>query len=415
MTINTEIRSWSECTCFMAYPELDLKSITKTTPWGMAFAGMTPDPDTERCLIPMSRSPRKLPAEDLWLSAVRNAVGYASDNGWTIVSSYGTIGWEYTSWYAARRNLPLWMVLPAKPIDKFSAECESLIDRFKLNLTLTTFVMPLIDGKVTKNDGQIIRDMLTAMLSKHRLPVYVRPKGNWMSILIDSRKYDNRFLAVRPFRYIEPWRKDDSWTQNISNQNLENALIHWTKGAYGPWFGEVDADYFEAITLSESGNPRDGLATLVFIAMSGIVRGAGRMIRKGEPVISFSELNPAELLNQIEYKSYLKRWNYEPYGIAISTEVLKRLGAKKVIYGSKELYEQLTPDQRPYYQFDGRNETPNQPASGWESESEWRLTGDLDLTSIMEEVTLITPFEYEAAALRESLPYRICSLERGTA
>jgi len=411
--VNIEIRSWSECASFMAYPELDLKSIAKTMPWGMAFAGMTPETSNERCLIPVSRSPRKLPAEDPWLAAVRNAVGYAADNGWAIVSSYGTIGWEYTSWYAARRNLPLWMMLPAKPVDKFSAECESLIERFALNLPLTTFVMPLIDGRMRKSESQVMRDMLTAMLSRHRLPVYVRPRGNWMSILGGTRSFDNRFLVTRPKTYIEAWRKDDSWIRNVSDRNWGDMLIHWTKGAYGPWTGEVEADYFEAITLSEFGNPRDGLATLAFIALSGILRGAGRMIREGEPVISFTELNPKELLNKIEYKSYLKRWNYEPYGIAISAETLKRLGAKKVIYGSKELYEQLTPEQKPYYQFNGKPETENETFSGWESESEWRLTGDLDLMSIMKEITLITPFEYEAAALRESMPYAVCSLERG--
>jgi hypothetical protein len=412
---NIVVRSWGECASFVVYPELDLRSNVRTMPWGMAFAGMTPDVKVERCLIPMSRSPRKLPAEDPWLAAVRDAVGYAADKGWTVVSSYGTIGWEYASWYAARRNLPLWIVLPAKPIDDFAGECENLIDRFALNPILTAFMMPLFKGKISKDGSQIMRDILTAMISHHRLPIYVRPKGNWMLILGGTNKYDSRFLSYRPKTYIEAWRKDDSWIRNASDRNWGDMLIHWTKGAYGPWTGEVEADYFEALTLSEFGNPRDGLATLAFIALSGILRGAGRMIREGEPVISFTELKPTELLNKIEYKSYLKRWNYEPYGIAISGETLKRLGAKKVIYGSKELYEQLTPEQRPYYQYNGKLETENETFTGWESESEWRLVGDLDLTSIMEEITLITPFEYEAAALRESMPYRVCSLERGTA
>ncbi|MCF7809543.1 hypothetical protein K9N50_01005 [bacterium] len=412
---NIVVKSWDECVSFIVDSDLDISYQSGVVPWGIAFAGMTPDIKAERCLIPMSRSPRKLPAEDSWLSAVRDAVGYAADNGWTVVSSYGTIGWEYTSWYAARRNIPLWMVLPTRSLEDFSAECESLIDRFALNLPLTTFIMPLINGRSPKSNLQIMRDVLTAMISRHRLPIYVRPSGNWAGILRISKNFDARFISYRPKTYIETWRKDDDWIRNIADQNWGDMLIHWTKGAYGPWTGEVEADYFEAITLSEFGNPRDGLATLVFIALSGILRGAGRMIRQGEPVISFSALKPLELLNKIEYKSYLKRWNYEPYGIAVSAEALKSLGVKKVIYGSKELYEQLTPEQRPYYQFKGRNETENEIFTGWESESEWRLVGDLDLTSIMEEITLITPFEHEAAALRESTPYHVCSLERGPA
>ena len=111
-------------------------------------------------------------------------------------------------------------------------------------------------------------------------------------------------------------------------------------------------------------------------------------------------------------RSSLGRWNYEPYGIAVSRSVLQRLGAREVIYGDKHLFEQLSPEEKPYYQFKGMDNTDEQLPAGWESEAEWRLAGDLDLMSIKDDVIIITPFESEAETLQELLPYRIHSLER---
>lgn len=418
-SIEIEVRSWRESKTLLAYPKTEFKPSIAQPAWGIAAAGCLIDAKVKRCIFPISRSPRKLPAEDSWLEVVRRATKYAAEKSWTIVSSSDTIGWEYTTWYAANRKVPLWLVLPPMPLDKFQDECRQHIYRFGLDPEKTSFIMLLIESKLPKANCQYLRDALTIGVSHYRLPIHIRPRGNWTRMLSGLPNVDNRFASPRPQRYVERWRQDASWTKFDSNHDWENYLFHWTRGTYGPWPGETDADYFSALTSAEKGNPRDGLATLEFIVASGILRGEGRMIRKGTPVVSFTDLHPVELVKITKYRSSLKRWTCEPYGIAISRQTMQKLGARKVIYGDKDLFDQLPAQDHPYYQFRGKpggyRSNGSQVTDGWEAEAEWRLVGDLDLTSIAEDVMIITPFASEAETLRKSLPYRVHSLEGGLA
>ncbi len=410
--MNIQIKSWHECKSLLPYHDTGIEPCISSSVYGLGFCGAIPEYNAERCVILSSRLPRKLPADSQCLISLREAVEFAHSSGLTLVSSTGTLGWEYTTWYAARMDVPIWLVLPPIPLDRFPEACEQYIVSYKLNRDRTSFLLPLTEEKLKKRECQFVRDMVTVLISHHRLVVYIRPNGNWMHILENCTAIDNRFIAQRPKRYVEPWRRDKGWMAAAADQDWNGFLFHWTRGTYGPWPGEAPADYFEALTTIKSGNPRDGLSTLAFIAASGIIRGEGRMIRGGTPMVSFTNLKPDEIISLIEYRAGLGRWNFEPYGIAISSSTLRKLGARRVIYGDKNMYDRLSPQEQPYYQYIGSTDD-EEKQERWKGEEEYRLTGDLDLMSIKEDVILITPTMSEAEALQSSLPYRVCSLERG--
>ncbi len=360
----------------------------------------------------MSRVPRKLSADEPWLSAVQKAFDHAKSYNWAIVSSVGNLGWDFITWRAAKAATRLWLVFPPLQGDDILSECNRCVKQYQLDPEKCSFLVPLISRKLPKSDHQQLRDRLALTLSHHRLPIFIRSKGNWKRNLTGVDGIDTRFQVPSPRKYSESWRSIRSTLIENCPPDWGNLLIHWTRGAYSPWPGETQADYFEALTQAKTGNPRDGLATLKFIAASGILRGEGRMVRSGVPVISLSDLSPHEALKMIEFRPALGRWSFEPYGIAFPKQRLSELGARKVIYGSKELYDKLAPEDKPYYQYEGRK-VEKAIKHNWRKESEWRLTGDIDLLSLKSEVILITPTEEEAGKLRNTVALPVYSLEKG--
>ena len=126
-------------------------------------------------------------------------------------------------------------------------------------------------------------------------------------------------------------------------------------------------------------------------------------------MISFMEPPRGDLTRMFRWRPALCHWNYEPYGIAIPKPTLVRLGVRPVIYGSKERFEMLSEEERPFYQYEGSSAS----ASSWRDEREWRLPGDLDLNSLRDQVRLLAPTPEEAVYLQEATGYRAISLSSG--
>jgi len=410
--MHIEVIEWSRFKSSLAYPSIP--SEPKLDPFikAVAVTGVGLESSGDCSILVISRVPRKVNADEPWLSRVREAIKYTIENDWIIVSSVGNLGWDYITWYAARSGATVWLALPPQSVNELNQTCADLSRRLKLDVGRTSFLIPITLQKLLKTDNQQLRDKLALSLAGHRLPIYIRPGGNWSSSMVGITGVDRQFSASRPRTNIESWRNIKEELIKSSEGDWGDLLIHWTRGTYGAWRGEVDADYFEALTEATSGNPRDALATLEFIAASGILRGEGRMIKDSTPVISFSDLPPSAALKQIEFRPTLGRWSYEPCGITFPRKLLEKLGARRVIYGDKEFYEQLSTADKPYYQYHG-NTVKEAMKHNWTRESEWRITGDIDLLSLKDQVFLITPTEMEADRLRRSLPYRVVSLERG--
>jgi len=398
-----QIVPWADCTDYWAY-QSEVSALSDKQPaHGLAVAGATPALDRCRSILMLSRLPRGTRAEEAWLSAVRRAIDYLIDNRGTIITSVGTIGWDYTTWYASRQGAMLWVVLQPDRVGNLVGIAKEIEQHLDIDVNNTTYFLPVIEARLPKEYRMHLRDKTAFQMTHERYPIALRRDSAWNSYKNFAQGVSPTFQVEYPRKIAPQWLMLKARRGDLVRNQGTDLLIHWTRGAYGPWPGETDADYFAALTEAESGNPRDGLATLERIVTSGVLRGEGRMIRESVPVISFSSLNPKEAIMRIMYRSTLGHWNYEPYGIGLPRSVLESLGTRQVIYGGKKVYNKLSSELKPYYQFaSDRND--------WRQESEWRLTGDLDLASLSNEVTLLVPSKVEMDRLHEKTGYRVVSL-----
>lgn len=402
------IKAWDELTGLITDESPSLVRESGFCVKALAFSGQLPGPTIRRALLIISRLPRRIYADHKWLRSVRDAVDHFSREDYSVVTSSSGIWWEYTAWYAARRSIPLIMALSPDRIDSLSDRIVDLAVRLALDPQRTFFVMPITDKTLSKEEKLHLRDCLAFDIADYRFPVVVRPKGFWEKTLSCVPYSGDRYRVSFPKSQPPEWRRIMDKRLSASNTgSFDDMMVHWTRGTYGPWIGEVEADYFEALTVAKLGNPRDGLATLKHIAAEGILRGSGKLIKGGVPVISFMPLDINSIGQQSRFRTALGNWTFEPYGIALPRTVLEQIGARPVIYGSQESYTVLPDEERPYFQYHGSRDSD----TDWEREREWRITGDVDISSFKDQVLLITPMESEAEQLRGTMPYRVVSVE----
>jgi len=286
---------------------------------------------------------------------------------------------------------------------------ESTVNRLTIQLNLdvdkTMFTMPVVDRKLKKQERYFIRDKMLFDHASVHIPVAIRPDGRWDGMLRESGNCNNEYQVKYPRPKPPEWRKLLSQLSISHNPEWDGMLFHWTRGHYAPWTGETIADYFDALTTSSHGNPRDGFATLEHIIRSGVLRGQDRMIRGQKPMISFTTVNPAQLNSYVRFRSTFGRWTFEPYGIAVPVKLLNEHKARRVIYGDDELYDSMLDEDKPYFQI-AKGKTTD-----WSGEHEWRLFGDIDLYSIKPHIRLITLREREAIQLQNKTEFDTVSIE----
>jgi hypothetical protein len=177
-------------------------------------------------------------------------------------------------------------------------------------------------------------------------------------------------------------------------------LVHCTRSAAGPWPGQTWTQYRDDLLLADPrAAARDTIDTLCrIVRMQRLVAGA-LVSHQETPVVCFSAVELPKLLAARAYRSHLHRWDYEPFGIAISRDAAARIGAEQVIYGSSEARGSLAADQR--YRFQASGTTYD-----WTAEQEWRLAGDLELSKLDRQDVIIFVAD-DTAADRVSLINRL--------
>lgn len=171
-------------------------------------------------------------------------------------------------------------------------------------------------------------------------------------------------------------------------------FTHCTRERCGAFPGQSpDAWRDEVILGGEAGRPAGPLEVLAQILRLGWLRGSDRVTQRGEPVTCWSAVPLPELLAHRTFRSHLGRWDYEPYGLAVTRSALIRAGAEPVIYGPHSLRSQLPPEQRWRFQAEGKS-------GQWKAEHEWRLRGSLSLDKIADnEAIVFVEHEQDAAAI----------------
>lgn len=151
-------------------------------------------------------------------------------------------------------------------------------------------------------------------------------------------------------------------------------LIHCTRAVSGPWPGQSWRSYRDDLLL---GSPtviaRDCIDALCRIVKTGRLIGGHLASGGDEPVVCFSAAALPDLLSRRSYRSHLQRWDYEPFGVAISIDAAKQIGIAPVTY----VDDPRSGSPIPRHRRVARGKTHD-----WTGEQEWRALGDVDLFAL---------------------------------
>lgn len=187
-------------------------------------------------------------------------------------------------------------------------------------------------------------------------------------------------------------------------------LTHCTRSRSGPWPGQSWEGYQDDLLAGDPEQAsRSALDALARIVRMRRIVGSAITTDKRFPVVCFSEVPVAELIQRRSYRSHLKRWDYEPYAILVSIDAAKRHGLKPVIYGVDPLTLRIATGEEYLFQAEGANDR-------WREEREWRWSGDLDLACFRnDEVIVAVPNTQDAVRIanRPGFPWRVAVVAEG--
>ncbi|MGE0757681.1 MAG: hypothetical protein AB7F89_10315 [Pirellulaceae bacterium] len=155
-------------------------------------------------------------------------------------------------------------------------------------------------------------------------------------------------------------------------------LLHCTRAPAGPWPDEPDEAYRLELLRKTRPAARTPYDTLERIVAQRRLLAGHRGIRGSFPVVCFTAIPLDDLARYRVFRSHRGRWDFEPFGIGIRRDWLQQQGAAPVCYGDEASWQQLPPDQRPFFQL--RYGVARQ--NDWSAEQEWRHVGNLCLDAL---------------------------------
>lgn len=155
----------------------------------------------------------------------------------------------------------------------------------------------------------------------------------------------------------------------------EEWLCHWTRPFRSAWPDQTVNEFLDELILGCQTADRSALAALIRIAQ--LQKLFASVARKDQQVtVSWTAVPLAEFRERRIFRSHRRRYDFEPYGIAVRKSVLMKLGARPVQYlnGEQLKADEVSPFDQPRFDRTGKID--------WSNEKEWRSPGDLDLSQI---------------------------------
>lgn len=170
-------------------------------------------------------------------------------------------------------------------------------------------------------------------------------------------------------------KRNQSW--EIPNELSKNQwLFHCTRAPNPLWPGETKSEYMRAILCDpKKAHLRTTIDTLRRIISMGELTAQASASKQIKPVVCFSNQSLAQLLAGRCYRPHLQRWDYEPYGVAITKRYALSNGAKKVKYIRGEKCA-IHSKSAPFYFH------PSGKTYDWTKECEWRFPETILLRSV---------------------------------
>lgn len=188
-------------------------------------------------------------------------------------------------------------------------------------------------------------------------------------------------------------------------------LVHWTRSPISEWAGERHDEYLNSVVLGDGVEDRTAFGTLTRIVREGLIRATPGNTRTSTDVVCLSAVPFTQLLTQRVFRQHRGRWDCEHYGIGVRWQFVRARGGRPVIYGNEETWQSLPVGERPWFQPD-KTSTAAEPVD-WRSENEWRMTGDLDLSSARRaDVFVYCATSQEAVRLRSICNWRVVPVDQ---
>ncbi len=385
-----------------------------------------------------SRKPRLVDPKDEWVNGTVYLSRKFIKDKYCLVSSTGTSGYDILSYIAWKEKCPLLIILD-QPLPFWSS--NSLSQEFTkkygwlMEQENILFLSPFPSSKILpRKRRMVIRDRLVVSVARtvaiaaitdsgnmyklaseifeHEKVVWVFRPRSFNRLTSGNKKILNKFQVSRPVtpEKIPPNRYSGSETDHkkyadpdrIISRFPENYLTHFTRRCPGPWPGQSYPAYLESLTAGLPEAHHTAFETLRHILREGTVRAGTKIIRGNVPVVSLTECTPDEIMKITKWNRALIRWTFEPYGIAFPKDAVRQLGARPAIYGDNLRYSKIPTKDRYLFQLD-------EPAKHrWKQEKEWRIRGDLRISSFETgDVLIIVKKEKEALKIINDFPYRV--------
>jgi hypothetical protein len=166
------------------------------------------------------------------------------------------------------------------------------------------------------------------------------------------------------------------WAVSTPLSHPDDWLLHWTRSTVGPWPDQDEQEFNDELILGCRSSDRSALATLLRIVIEGRLWASSEAIRGGFRVVSFTEVPLHEFRSRRTYRKHRRRYDFEPWGIAIRRDILAAAGARPVEYGDEETWKLMKDASRPYFQNVGAGD-------GWtKDEHEWRIADHVQLNRL---------------------------------
>lgn len=392
--------------------------------------------------IVSSRLGRSLEKHRQWFAALRDICQQIKQDGDALIMAKGTTTDPFLRRCSELFEIPLVRFTVARTGDTVASWFERDVDAKTSRDGPDTLAWPGRVSPLLVAEHQLagpVRDSLVINSSRTIIVLRMRARGNVQRLTRQRLETGNSgsdiSLVVGPdlvpealaatFAGIHRWRappsphraampdgpktlEEPSAILSLREIAPGEYLTHCTRHAAGPWPDQTADDYRDSLILDRDDADHGPLATLARIARDRRLLATGRTIRGGIEVVCFTSV-PLEQIGSLRtFRAHRGRWDFEPYGACIRRCWLQGQGARPVVYGDKELWNELEESQRPFFQL--RNSgTRNQ--IDWAIEREWRHVGDVDLTQAPpDSVWLFVPTLEEAQWLSARSPWPVVVL-----
>lgn len=362
---------------------------------------MTSSSRSPTVAIVTSRMRRLVAPEEAWLLGLRGVLRKIAEEGSRLITAKGTAGFAFVLRGSSRLGIAAHEI--TIPEDDHRDDDVPVWDRAVIEAADVVYVLQLrANGNIhrllrerieQRRDGIILVDIPGLQTDALRQELCLQSVEVWQPSEFQCRPLDGfdvsgieGKLESQPIRgnvyTIVPFPSVEEW----------DFLVHTTRACPGPWPDESFDQYADSLLEFSREADHSTLNTLRRIVTRKRLIASNRTIRGGHRVVSLTACPLLHLPSLHRFRRHRVRWDFEPYGLCVRREWLRKCGVQPVRYGDEMMWQSLSEADRPFFQL-----ATGESGIDWTVEQEWRSVGDLDLSEISgEDVILFVP-DFESA------------------